>query len=719
MSVTSGFFNSSNGDRKYTAEQFSALIDNLITDGVFASVGTAFAVSGSGASITIGVGRAWFNSVWVYNDTLLPMAVLSPEMLNDRIDAVVIEINHTESVRAGSIKMVRGTPANTPQWPELTNTDTIHQYPLAYIYRTAGAAEITQADITNMVGTTACPFVTGILQTISVDGLLAQWESEFNNWFSELDATLDGDTATALAGKILDLEGQFQSLAMERAVYMDLNDSSDDDILDSNGNVIRVATRFPEGDGKMIINSVPSVSSDPEEVFEVGDILTTARTDLSDKWALCNGGALPRAEYADLHLAYPEYPVAPETDPVVVYTDSMGVRLGISRWLNGHHLVLEYDADGEAVRLFYSDDGSDWTQVNVFTATNSRDSVRVTDVLYEDGRYLIYGRYVQNSNTRYFSIWHSESLSGPWEHEQISAPSRESDLEPTRLKKLNGYYVMCGYYNKYISGSTYRGTGLIGYSTSITGPWTFKEILSSETSGSGTMVYDVIYDEGKYILIGTVRDSYASKNKKARVVISSCETLSGTWNTNTVCTIQSTDQYSELFFYLSNSLLKNGANYITGLSLNFSMPGSESDIDSSGFYVLTIKSLDGEYEIGTGLPVGPYGSGSPIPGLMQNNDIFIFSGIVADDNSDYYSGIYYGSGASISSPISRGIISTSSTDSSSSCYVSYDPIKKCYVFTYLEYNAQNIYACAIPTDQIILPEIAGSNGSYSYIKVKE
>ena len=44
MSVSSGFFNSLNGDRKYNAAQMSAIFDGLIIDGVFASIGTAFAV---------------------------------------------------------------------------------------------------------------------------------------------------------------------------------------------------------------------------------------------------------------------------------------------------------------------------------------------------------------------------------------------------------------------------------------------------------------------------------------------------------------------------------------------------------------------------------------------------------------------------------------------------------------------------------------------------
>ena len=57
MSVSSGFFNSLNGDRKYNAAQMSAIFDGLIIDGVFASIGTAFAVKAAGGlTVNVGIG---------------------------------------------------------------------------------------------------------------------------------------------------------------------------------------------------------------------------------------------------------------------------------------------------------------------------------------------------------------------------------------------------------------------------------------------------------------------------------------------------------------------------------------------------------------------------------------------------------------------------------------------------------------------------------------
>lgn len=183
MSVSSGFFNSLNGDRKYDAAQMSAIFDGLIIDGVFASIGTAFAVKAAGGlTVNVGIGKAWFDHTWTVNDSILPMTVPEAEVLLDRIDAVVLEVNGTKSVRENTIKFVKGNPSNAPSRPTLTNEGNVHQYPLCYIYRKYGTAVINQADITPMVGTESTPFVTGILQTISLDELLGKWQDELDRF---------------------------------------------------------------------------------------------------------------------------------------------------------------------------------------------------------------------------------------------------------------------------------------------------------------------------------------------------------------------------------------------------------------------------------------------------------------------------------------------------------------------------------------------------------
>ena len=200
------------------AAQMSAIFDGLIIDGVFASIGTAFAVKAAGGlTVNVGIGKAWFDHTWTVNDSILPMTAPEAEVLLDRIDAVVLEVNGTESVRENTIKFVKGNPSSAPSRPTLTNEGNVHQYPLCYIYRKYGTAVINQADITPMVGTESTPFVTGILQTISLDELLGKWqdeldrftdarsqevddwiaqeESDFTAWFNKMKADLQQEQA--------------------------------------------------------------------------------------------------------------------------------------------------------------------------------------------------------------------------------------------------------------------------------------------------------------------------------------------------------------------------------------------------------------------------------------------------------------------------------------------------------------------------------------------
>lgn len=210
MALTSGFFNSKNHDRLYDATQISTLFEGLINDGVYQGVGNIFKVSASnGMNVTVDTGRAWFNNTWTRNDALIVLTVPTAEQVLKRIDAVVIEVNTLETVRNNTIKIVKGTPASNPSKPSLTKNDDVHQYPLAYITVDPNVTVITQQKIQNAVGTSACPFVTGIIDTLDIDDLIAQWSSEFNVLFAELEDMI----AQAASQTILDKSVTFPKLA--------------------------------------------------------------------------------------------------------------------------------------------------------------------------------------------------------------------------------------------------------------------------------------------------------------------------------------------------------------------------------------------------------------------------------------------------------------------------------------------------------------------------
>ena len=232
MALTSGFYNSVNGDRKYNAEQLSSIFDGLINDGILYNVGNRFNITAlSGNNIQIGSGRAWFNHTWIYNDSNYTISLEDSSTLLNRIDAVVLEINRNSDIRSSQIIIIKGEESSSPSNPNLIKDEYQNQYPLAYIYRKANSSSIAQEDITIKVGTEECPYVTGILPVEDIDKFIEE-------------------TSNDIAGLKHDSE----------VFYNDIENNS----------------------------------------YKIGDLKTTTRSTLGDKWLLCNGDGISASDYPDL-----------------------------------------------------------------------------------------------------------------------------------------------------------------------------------------------------------------------------------------------------------------------------------------------------------------------------------------------------------------------------------------------------------------------------------
>lgn len=169
MAITSGFFDSVNGDRKYSAQQFGNLFTGIISDGVFSGVGGGLKVESRSSQVYINSGRAWCRGTWLDNDTYASLSVPANTHPNySRYDAVVLTFDTSSSVRRNSIDYISGVAAATPLKPTLKNDSLTKQMPLCYIFRPANSTTITQSNIESTIGTSACPYITGPLKTIDV-----------------------------------------------------------------------------------------------------------------------------------------------------------------------------------------------------------------------------------------------------------------------------------------------------------------------------------------------------------------------------------------------------------------------------------------------------------------------------------------------------------------------------------------------------------------------
>ena len=200
MAVHCGFFNSVNGDKKYEAEMMSRPYELLISNGVFATPeGTPSnylqVYPSEGMRITVKAGRGMFFDKWFINDSDMPLIVEPSDVILNRIDSVIVKVDKSEAVRAGTIYIKKGTPASSPVAPELIRSGTVMEYRLANIQVNANVNSITQAMISDRRGyTEECGWVTSLVQQVDTTTLWEQWQAAFEDWFFNVRDTLASST---------------------------------------------------------------------------------------------------------------------------------------------------------------------------------------------------------------------------------------------------------------------------------------------------------------------------------------------------------------------------------------------------------------------------------------------------------------------------------------------------------------------------------------------
>ena len=208
MSLTYGFYNSLNHDRKYDARQISMLFDGLITDGVYRSIGRAFAVSvNSGMILNVAEGRAWFDHTWTLNDTIMTVTLPEAHSVYTKIVAVIIRVDKAN--RVNSIVCKEGTAGSEPKKPTMDKTANLSEYPLAYVTIDPGVTEISPGKIEQVIGSSECPFVTGVIQGVSIDTLIHNWKDEFDILFAQMERQI----TQLVSGTLVDKSVTFAKLA--------------------------------------------------------------------------------------------------------------------------------------------------------------------------------------------------------------------------------------------------------------------------------------------------------------------------------------------------------------------------------------------------------------------------------------------------------------------------------------------------------------------------
>ena len=235
MAFSCGFYDAIDNDRTYSATQFGEMFDGLITDGIYATIGDAFAVvPGSGVGVKVKPGRAWFNKTWSVNTADLPLTLADPDLLLSRIDAVILEVDTRVITRNNSIKVITGNPGIDPEKPTPIRADGIYQYPLAWVTVDKNVSVIAASKIENNIGLAPTPFVTGILKSITIDELWTQWEGQFDEWFENVQSQLEGNVALNLQHQIDQLKTNKVNVS-DKATTEDIKAGTDNKWVDAKG----------------------------------------------------------------------------------------------------------------------------------------------------------------------------------------------------------------------------------------------------------------------------------------------------------------------------------------------------------------------------------------------------------------------------------------------------------------------------------------------------
>ena len=198
--VSCGFWDAINYDRTYSAEDMNRPYARIVADGVFAtnegepSSDLQVAAAGTSMNITVQRGQGIFAHKWFENPTALLITVPGNTALYPRVDSVIAQVDKRTSGRAGNIVYRTGTPAQNPEEPAINATADVIEYRIANIRVEPSAGTVAQSDITDLRGSAACPWVTGLIQQVDTSTLWAQFQAAYNAQYKKYTDDFDAYT---------------------------------------------------------------------------------------------------------------------------------------------------------------------------------------------------------------------------------------------------------------------------------------------------------------------------------------------------------------------------------------------------------------------------------------------------------------------------------------------------------------------------------------------
>lgn len=310
--------------------------------------------------------------------------------------------------------------------------------------------------------------------------------------------------------------------------------------------------------------------------YKIGDLKVSMRTDLGEKWLLCNGDPIDAADYPELSQICPQT-VENMTNEFqnlwegntgdtkitgIAYGNgywvacgryynnvnyTYGARIAYATSLNGPwttvdlwdtlncylncitfangYFVVGGESEDYARIAYATNPAATWTIKDLWDGTNAM----VNCITYANGYWVAGGG--ENYGTAYMA--YTTDLAGTWT-ERIAWTGSNNDAEVKSITYANGYWVAGGYY--YYSSYYAR----ISYATSLDGTWTEKNIWSS--SSGYHAINSIAYANGYWVVGGQY---YPTGTYSARIAYAT--SLDGSWTTKDLWQGEDSDVKSVTF----------------------------------------------------------------------------------------------------------------------------------------------------------------------------
>lgn len=174
--------------------------------GIYAGDDFSCSCTGADNTLVIGPGVGWIRNSRFSGKVIALKADRAIDMgLTDsvypRIDAVVLQFdansNQTE------VKVKKGTPSSVPATPEISRTESIYELHLYHVYREAGAASISVADVTDLrMDANYCGLMADSVTEVNTSAINAQVMALIEKLRQDILAAKDGSAYLLRDGSV-------------------------------------------------------------------------------------------------------------------------------------------------------------------------------------------------------------------------------------------------------------------------------------------------------------------------------------------------------------------------------------------------------------------------------------------------------------------------------------------------------------------------------------